>query len=169
MADLDFFHRYVAEHLSDHPRGAVNEACEFYWPGHKTHPTKYLNSARNLTQAPATLVFVDGNWLTFLSEGETYRRWSHDTDAIAKGIFKLLHQPDASLEYCAEAEFLTFYGSNQYGTYTGKPLHLSEEASECSYEAQLAEGPAEAPADPRSREDALRVALKNGGGFIPSR
>lgn len=166
MADLDFFHHYVAEHLTDHPRGAVNEACEFYWPGHKTMPNKFLHSMNNFTHAPATLVFVDGNWLSFTCEGDTHLRWTHDTDAIAKGIFKLLHQPDARLEYCAEAEFLTFYGRDEDGTFTGKPLHLSTEASECSYEAQLAEGPAEAPADPRSLEDVLRRVLKNGGGFI---
>lgn len=151
------FERYIQENLTDHPTGLVSDACPSYLPGHKTHFIQARLSWEDSERAPAELIAVDGNWITFESAGIVYTQWTHDRECIADLLNKVLNGVDAKLLHSARYHLLTGYSTEPSGFCTGRPLCLADEPSDCN---------AEPPSEIKKFMDVFTQAQTHGGGFM---
>ncbi|GGH58071.1 hypothetical protein [Rothia aerolata] len=59
-----------------------NQDCPYYFMGHTIHWIRRHHAAKEAWY-PATILGVEGNWITFESEGEVLRMWNHDAQKLS--------------------------------------------------------------------------------------
>lgn len=74
--------------------------CTNYRPGHTIHAIHARHAGLSTDWVPARVLAVDGNYIEFVTESGTWRRWNHNAAQLGKiaEVPDLL--PDAEAEWC---------------------------------------------------------------------
>lgn len=149
------FQRYLDEHLADAP-----EACTFFKSGHKVHWIQTKQGLQKNTFRPAEIIAVDGNWITFESDGKIHHQWNHSTGAITRLIDALLRDDNLEPQHSERYQMLMCFDRSGDVLRLRHPLCLSSGPTDCS-------SPVEPSAPGTSGVDLtafIQRAIENGGG-----
>ena len=80
----------------------LDARCKAYWPGHSIHVIHARHGAQSRDWGPARVVAVDGNYIVFVAESGTWRRWNHGVARLRRIAETTALRSEAEVEWCEE-------------------------------------------------------------------